>query len=86
MQVTLQLDEKKKVQAVYFKLRPGKVHETQEPYPEVFVDFDKEGNVLGVEVLSPDPATARFIDQLAADYNLEGLQNSHPEKLQAAFA
>jgi uncharacterized protein YuzE len=37
--------------ALYLKLRSGKVEKTKEVEPGVILDFDKTGNVLGVEVL-----------------------------------
>lgn len=37
---------------VYITIRSGKVHHTEEIRSEgVMVDFDKDGNVIGIEVL-----------------------------------
>jgi uncharacterized protein YuzE len=42
------------VMAVYFQIRKGKSHRTQE-YAEgnVFADYDKHGDLLGIEMLAP---------------------------------
>lgn len=37
---------------VYVTLRKGKVAKTIEQYPDVFVDFDANGKVLGIECIS----------------------------------
>jgi uncharacterized protein YuzE len=50
--------------AVYFQIRKGKVHETQEfEDGVVFADYDKRGSLLGIELLGP--ANVRVVDRLA---------------------
>lgn len=40
------------VQAIYIELKNAKVARTTEPAPEVFLDFDKADNLLGIELLN----------------------------------
>lgn len=37
--------------AMYIRLREGKVDQTREIAPDTILDFDKKGNVLGIELL-----------------------------------
>lgn len=39
--------------ALYIKIRDGKVHNTKEVLPEVFVDYNSKGDVIGIDVVSP---------------------------------
>ncbi|MSR60025.1 MAG: DUF2283 domain-containing protein [Planctomycetaceae bacterium] len=42
------------IQAVYFTIRKGKVFETKEySHGSALADYDKDGNLLGVELLAP---------------------------------
>ena len=53
------------VQAVYFRVRKGKVAETREfEDGSVFADYDNAGNLLGVEMLAPCKTTV--FDKIAA--------------------
>lgn len=51
--------------SVYFQVRQGKVHETREfADGAAFADYDKDGQLLGIELLSTCRVT--IVDQLAA--------------------
>ncbi len=39
--------------ALYIKIKDGKVHDTKEVLPEVFVDYNTKGDVIGIDVVSP---------------------------------
>ena len=59
-----------------------KVAKTVEAAPEVFVDFDKKGKVLGVEILNPGIYTFKFIKKIADRYHIPQLKRiQHPEKI-----
>jgi uncharacterized protein YuzE len=60
LQTVLQIDKRTgAVGAVYFQLRKGRVAETEEVIEgTAFVDYDKKGQVLGVELLAPCKVTA----------------------------
>jgi uncharacterized protein YuzE len=47
----MKIDFDPQANALYPSLRDGKVQKTQEIRPGVILDFDKTGNILGVEVL-----------------------------------
>jgi uncharacterized protein YuzE len=52
MFLTITVDDE--ANALYVKLRDGKVSRTEEyPIDEVFVDLDSSGQVVGVEILHP---------------------------------
>ncbi len=38
--------------AAYFEISPAKVETTKEIEPRIIVDYDKDGHVIGIEVLS----------------------------------
>jgi len=39
--------------AMYIELKDAKVAKTEEFAPEVFLDFDEAGSLLGIELLNP---------------------------------
>lgn len=39
--------------AMYIKLKDASVAKTEEFAPEIFLDFDEAGNLLGIELLNP---------------------------------
>ena len=56
--------------AVYFHIRKGKVHETHEfANGNVFADYDKQGLLLGIELLGP--SNVSIVDKLAKQESLE---------------
>lgn len=74
MQVTVQTDpESKKVLAVYFQIAEGKVHKTV-PIDEgkCYVDEDRRGKILGVEMLSPGELKI-LVQSVARKYRVPGL-------------
>lgn len=47
--------------ALYIKIKDNRVHNTKELLPEVFVDYNTKGEVIGIDVVSPCVATIRKI-------------------------
>jgi uncharacterized protein YuzE len=45
--------------ALYVRIKEGKVSKTREAMPEVFVDYNASGQVLGIDLASPCVATLR---------------------------
>ena len=69
-------------EAVYIKVKPdAKVHETVEFAPEAFVDLDKKGNLIGVELLSP---VQLVLKRIGKRFHHPELAKINPEKLQKA--
>ncbi len=42
----------KEADAAYLQFKPGKSAETKEVDSDILMDYDKKGNVLGIEVLN----------------------------------
>jgi len=49
--------------AAYIRLKEGKIHHTKELLSEVFIDYDSNNNVLGIELISPCTLTLRKVAQ-----------------------
>ncbi len=64
-----------------------KVAKTIEAAPEVFLDLNKKGKVLGIEIINPGSYTFKFIKKIADKYHLPELKRiHHPERLKEVFA
>jgi uncharacterized protein YuzE len=49
--------------AAYIRLKEGSCHITKEILPEVFVDFNAQKEILGIELISPCILTLRKVAQ-----------------------
>ncbi len=49
--------------AAYLRLKEGAQHHTKEILPEVFVDFNADNEILGLELISPCMVTLRKLAQ-----------------------
>ena len=47
----------KEADALYIKLSEGKVAESDEEKPGIILDYDNEGNIVGIEVLNASEKT-----------------------------
>lgn len=76
MHVTIEIDGE--ARALYIRLQDGEIAETIE-YPEqqeVFLDLDKQGHLLGIEILDPSGVDLELIfKQLAIDYEIDDLNS-----------
>ncbi len=61
VQVTFEFSRQDGYLAVYARFRPGKVHTTYEISPGVASDIDREGRILGVEIVQTFSTKARKI-------------------------
>lgn len=73
----IEYDTENKV--LYLRIREGKVARTKEYRAEVFVDLDKNGHLLGIELLNLEDS--KYIPQIAREYSLHGVNRIHPEYL-----
>jgi uncharacterized protein YuzE len=75
------------IEAIYIKLRDGKVFKSEElgPHGEAVIDLDKSGNVLGIEMLEPAKITVRFFNKIKKQFNIKELNNFNIDRLQEAF-
>jgi len=78
----------KEIEAIYIRLREGKVSKSNEigTHGEAVVDLDKNGNVLGIEMLEPGLVTVKLFNKIKKDYKIPELKNFKIDRLQAAFA
>jgi uncharacterized protein YuzE len=56
----------KMAKALYIQLRKGKVAETEPLNDSVFVDLDKEGRLIGIEVVLPKDLPQEIASRIAA--------------------
>ena len=61
--------------AVYIELEKRKVAKTEEFAPEVFLDFDYKGRLIGIELLNPGTL---YLKQIAKKYRKPELTKVHP--------
>lgn len=70
--------------AIYIKIRPeAKVAKTIEFAPETFVDLDKDGDLIGIEMLNPGTL---ILKRIAKKFHHPEISRIHPRKLQEAIA
>lgn len=86
MRVEIQTDdEKKEVIAAYIRIKEGEVARTEEVGEENFIDLDKEGNLLGVEILNFAEAPG-LLSSLAEKFNTPALKEIVFEEITKIFA
>jgi len=61
--------------AVYIELEKKKVAKTKEFAPEVFLDFDYKGELIGVELLNPG---ILYLKKIAKTFHKPELTKVHP--------
>lgn len=76
MHIILEIDEEAK--ALYFRLREGEIAETVE-HPgqqEVFLDLDKQGRLLAIEILDPSSVDIKSVfKELSERYGIDDLSS-----------
>jgi uncharacterized protein YuzE len=86
MRVEIQTDdEKKEVVAVYIRIKEGEVARTEEIGEENFIDLDKEGCLVGVEILNFEEAP-KLLSSLADKFHLPALKEIVCEEITKIFA
>ncbi len=56
--------------AIYIRFSNNKVRKTDEPFPEVFVDLDYRGNVVGIEMINPGMLEVKVMKKISKDFHL----------------
>jgi len=69
----IEYDSENKV--VYLKLKEGKVAKTVEYREELFLDLDKSGRLLGIELL--DLKDAQYLSEIAKKFSQPLLRKVH---------
>lgn len=72
--------------AAYIRVRVGRVHKTFEHAPNVFVDVNAQGNLIGIEVLNPKQISINIVSQIAREYKIPGLKNINLRAIPNLFA
>jgi uncharacterized protein YuzE len=49
---SISIETSKTGEILYFRIHPGKIKVTKEYVGSIFIDYDKHGKILGVEILS----------------------------------
>lgn len=62
--------------AVYIELEKKKVARTKEFAPEVFLDFDYKGELIGIELLNPGTL---YLKKIAKRFRKPDLEKVHPK-------
>ena len=63
------------VKVIYIELEKKKVVRTKEFAPEVFLDFDYKGRLIGIELLNPG---ALYLKKIAKEFRKPELAKVHP--------
>jgi uncharacterized protein YuzE len=86
--LTIQYDPK--ARAAYIKVKSGKVARTIEKSKHFFIDLDKKGALLGIEILDPEKMTdqerAKILPSIARHFKISNLRHIHPEYVPQVFA
>ena len=64
--------------AVYIELERKRVARTREFAPEVFLDFDYKGRLIGVELLNPGTL---YLKKIAKKFHRPDLEKVHPRAI-----
>ena len=86
----LTIDYDPQAKAVYINIKDGKIAKTIEKSDQFFLDLDKDGGLLGIEILNPSKNTsqqrAKLLTGIAKHFKVANLQNIHPEYVPQVFA
>ena len=83
LHVSIQTDPDGNVDAMYFKFRRGRVARTVEFSEWTLIDLDKEGDIVGVEMLEPGMVTRKELERAAKKYREPSLATLNPKSLLA---
>jgi len=56
--------------AIYVRFSTNKVKKTVEPHPEIFVDLDYRGHVIGIEMINPGQVTIREMKNISKQFGI----------------
>lgn len=71
--------------ALYIQLRDERAVRTIEFAPQTFVDLNRRGEPVGVELLQPGRLTIGLLKKISGRYHLNELRRISPEYLPRAF-
>jgi uncharacterized protein YuzE len=71
-------------QVVYIKIREGKIAKTIEYKDELFLDLDKRGELLGVEMLNMKDS--KYLPEISKKFASPEFQKVHTKYLRQVYA
>ena len=86
IKLSIQRSSPTEIEAIYIKIRSGKIVKSKEmgPNGEAIVDLNKEGNVVGVEMLAP--GRVKIFQEIKKQFKIPELEHFNIESLQKTFA
>lgn len=72
--------------AVYIKVREGKVHKTIEQTETVYVDLDSHGRLIGIEILDPKHTDTETIKRISSKYHIPEVKPINPRAIPSVYA
>jgi len=68
---------------VYIELEKKKVFKTIEFEPEVFLDFDKDNKLIGIELLNPVEV---HFSRIASEYHIPEIKRINPQAVEQLYS
>jgi uncharacterized protein YuzE len=73
-------NERREIEAVYFKINWLPIKETVELDSETYIDISKEGKIVGIEMLSPGKVTLEQLKKVAKKYKEPVINEIRPKR------
>ncbi len=67
---------------IYIELEKKKVFKTVEFEQEVFLDFDKDNNLIGIELLNPVKV---HVSRIASEYHMPEIKRINPQAVEQLY-
>ena len=85
---TIQKSSPTEIEAIYIRLKKGKVSKSKEigTKGEAVIDLDENGRVMGIEMLAPGRVTVKMFNKIREKYHIRELENFKINRLQEVFA
>jgi len=82
--ISLTID--KIAEAIYIRFSNNKVQKTIEPVPEIFMDLDYRGKVVGIEMINPGMISVRKMKKISRDFQIPQFHQLLETPLKQQFA
>lgn len=76
------------IEAIYIKLKSGRIYKSEEvgKHGQAVIDLNRNGEVIGIEMLEPGKLSVKQFKKIKKDYNIHELDNVKIDRLREAFA
>ncbi len=75
-----------KADALYVKMREGKVAKTIEYSEDIFVDLNSHNVLIGIELLSPSEVSTAEVRKIAQKFHTPSLRPFNPRAVHSIYA